>query len=49
MEGAVRGETSQNHRITRRGMLQVRSAALAGVAALAVQTIGRLSDRPIIT
>ena len=36
MEGAVRGETSQNHRITVRGMLHAGSAALAGVSALAV-------------
>jgi len=36
MEGAVRVETSQNHQITRRGMLHVGSAALAEVSALAV-------------
>jgi len=54
-------EADQNHRITRRGMLHVGSAALAGVSELTVanaqdtggpsresQTIGRLSDRPII-
>lgn len=34
-------EADQNHRMTRRGMLHVGSAALAGVSAL--------SDRPIIT